>query len=213
MSRRTRHQAIVLKSYDVGDADRFCILFTADRGKVAARVPGARKVKSRLGGLLLSLRVLDLELTESGSGFLVTAATPLPPFIADRDLRAVTLAQEGLELLLALLPDQAPLPELFTLSLDFLRLVSGGGQSLLVAYTLRTLAFLGLLPESSNVEFFGGLSAEETAFIRACLRGDPLSALADRDVRRLKHRTTALLAHGLSSPLRAPAVRAALSVE
>ena len=48
-------EAVVLKTYDVGEADRFCIVLTKERGRIAARARGVRKLTSKMGGSLLPL--------------------------------------------------------------------------------------------------------------------------------------------------------------
>jgi recombinational DNA repair protein (RecF pathway) len=59
MSHAQTFEAIVLKTYDVGEADRLCILFTRERGRVMARASGARRLKSRLGASLLPFHHLQ----------------------------------------------------------------------------------------------------------------------------------------------------------
>jgi len=67
------YEAIVLKTYDIGEADRFCILLTKERGKIAARAKGVRKLTSRMGGSLLPLQHIFINVHEGKSGFLITA--------------------------------------------------------------------------------------------------------------------------------------------
>src|SRR5271167_4112856 len=47
-----REDAIVLRTYKLGEADRIVVLLTAGRGKVRAVAKGVRKTKSRIGGRL-----------------------------------------------------------------------------------------------------------------------------------------------------------------
>ena len=64
MSRTRSVEAIILRTIDIGDADRFCILFTKEAGRKGARARGVRKTMSRLGGLLLPFRHLRIDLAE-----------------------------------------------------------------------------------------------------------------------------------------------------
>ncbi|MGH9063603.1 MAG: DNA repair protein RecO, partial [Acidimicrobiales bacterium] len=47
-----REEAVVLRTYKLGEADRIVVLVTAGRGKVRAVAKGVRKTKSRFGGRL-----------------------------------------------------------------------------------------------------------------------------------------------------------------
>ncbi|MBU1911666.1 recombination protein O N-terminal domain-containing protein, partial [Patescibacteria group bacterium] len=42
------YNSIILKAYDVGEADRFLILFTREKGRMTARARAVRKLKSKL---------------------------------------------------------------------------------------------------------------------------------------------------------------------
>jgi len=47
-----RDEAVVLRSYKLGEADRIIVLLTAERGKVRAVAKGVRRTKSRFGARL-----------------------------------------------------------------------------------------------------------------------------------------------------------------
>lgn len=47
-----RDEAVVLRTYKLGEADRIVVLMTAGRGKVRAVAKGVRRTKSRFGGRL-----------------------------------------------------------------------------------------------------------------------------------------------------------------
>src|SRR2546421_6969384 len=64
-------QAIVLRSFRLGEADRVLHLYTAERGRVGAVAKGIRKTKSRFGGRLEPLSPVELML-HRGSGELET---------------------------------------------------------------------------------------------------------------------------------------------
>ncbi len=57
-------EAINIKSFDLGEADRIITLFSRERGKIRSVAKGARRIRSRFGGrleLLCQHRVLLLE--------------------------------------------------------------------------------------------------------------------------------------------------------
>lgn len=195
--------AIVLRAYDVFEADRFCILFTRERGKIAARARSVRRLKSRMGGSLLPLRHVRIELKEFGNGFLISSAIAANDARIEQSLPGFACAEEGVELLLNLLEDHAPMPELFDLTLEFLRLAADPPPVLLAGFMARVLHLLGLLPEASNADAFPGLSLEEGVLIRACRAGQPLANLTLARPRALEQRCRALIAGHANKNFRA----------
>src|SRR5688572_5571676 len=74
-----RTEAVVLRSFRLGEADRVLHVYTADRGRVGAVAKGVRRTKSRFGGRLEPLSHVELMLHQ-GSGDLQT--------VTGADLRA-----------------------------------------------------------------------------------------------------------------------------
>jgi DNA repair protein RecO (recombination protein O) len=71
-------EAIVLRSFRFGEADRVLHLYTPQRGRVSAIAKGVRRAKSRFGGRLEPFFRLDLVLYEGRSDLLtVTSAETL----------------------------------------------------------------------------------------------------------------------------------------
>src|SRR4029079_6268938 len=79
MARTYRTEAVVLRSFRLGEADRVLHVYTADRGRVGAVAKGVRRTKSRFGGRLEPLSQVELMLHQ-GSGELQT--------VTGADLRA-----------------------------------------------------------------------------------------------------------------------------
>src|SRR5205085_10691062 len=69
--RSYRTEAVVLRSFRLGEADRVLHLYTLDRGRVGAVAKGIRKTKSRFGARLEPLSHVDV-LLHQGSGELHT---------------------------------------------------------------------------------------------------------------------------------------------
>jgi len=215
MARSQWYEAIVLKTHDVGEADRFCILFTRECGRLAARARAVRKLWSRMGAQVLPLHRVRVELTELSSGaFLVTGAVRCGSEWHVPTFKAFALAEQGIELLLALLHDGEPLPELFALTEEFLICCREADQRILLPYTIKLLHLLGHFPAEES-EWLQELSDDEQRFVRECcrysssLRGIRLPTTS---AKRLQCLCAALLADQLSSPLRASAVAATLEV-
>src|SRR3954451_17958679 len=69
--RSYRTEAVVLRSFRFGEADRVLHVYTLARGRVGAVAKGVRKTKSRFGARLEPLSHVELRLHE-GSGELQT---------------------------------------------------------------------------------------------------------------------------------------------
>jgi len=79
MARTYRTEAVVLRSFRLGEADRVLHVYTAERGRVGAVAKGVRRTKSRFGARLEPLSHVELMLHQ-GSGELQT--------VTGADLRA-----------------------------------------------------------------------------------------------------------------------------
>lgn len=159
MAHTETHDAIILKTYDVGEADRFCILFTRGRGRLAARAPAVRKLKSKMGGSLLLPHHVTVEMRESSAGWMIVSAQQQGDVTDAADVSAFVLREQGIELLLCLLHDEEALPEIFDLTLEFLE------NPKVLQFSIRLLYLLGLI----SLEFFGPVSEQEREFIQACI--------------------------------------------
>lgn len=170
MSRSHVLDAIILQTHDVGEADRFCILFTKERGKLAVRARGVRKPGSRLGGTLLPLQRVTAHVREGSAGYLITDATLLST--AQRHtMRSFLQAQQGIELLLLSLHDDEPLPELFDATRFFLERCHTHEGHAVLPYTLRMLHLLGLLPEGDDIRF-SRCTPSQSLYARCSMHGE-----------------------------------------
>lgn len=177
MSRTNRYEAITLRTINIGEADRLCILFTKEAGRKAARARSVRKTGSKLGGTLLPFRHITVELSESEHHTTITGAVdrndvPEPARAFDIFVRL----EQGIELLLALTEDDEPLPKTFDLVFQFLHQVHT--QSSLLPFQLRLLHLLGHLPENADDSRYRGLSETSQAFVRACVQISDLAHLS-----------------------------------
>ena len=66
-----RDDAVVLRTYKSGEADRVVVLWTRTHGKVRVIAKGARKTSSRLGGSLETLGYVDVDLVRTRGDFYV----------------------------------------------------------------------------------------------------------------------------------------------
>lgn len=168
MSVSRTFEAIVLKSYDVGEADRFLVLLTRELGRITARAPGVRRLKSRMGGSMLPFQHLTLTCREQGNQRTVTGTLARTARSHHRPMKAFFLEMQMSELLLSLLHDEDTQPEIFDLTLAFLSLPERANQHIL-SFSLRLLHLLGVLPEITN-SCFSSLTPTECSFVTRSLR-------------------------------------------
>lgn len=168
MGRTQKCHSIVLRTHDVGEADRFCILLTKERGKIAARARGVRKPKSRMGGSLLALQETAVSIRESKTGFSINSASCILDFSYELTLPNFLQAEQAVELLLALLEDDHPLPDIFLLTQEFLNGCREERQTHVLPFTVRLLQQLGVLPHDESHRVFCHLSDDERSFICKC---------------------------------------------
>ncbi len=169
MARSVRCPAIVLQTHDVGEADRFCILFTRDAGRVAARARGCRRMGSSMGAALLPLRESMVDLRQSGDAWHVTEARSLGN--GEWSLEQYTNAIRGIELLLVLLEDEQPLHDMYDDLSQFLKACTHNEDPIL-PFTVRTLQHLGLLPLESTHDLYAHLPAAERDAVAAMQQED-----------------------------------------
>ncbi len=209
MSRSRSYVAIVLRTYDVGEADRYCILFTRERGRLSVRAAGARKLTSRMGGSLLPLRCVKAQIKEWSNGFVAEGAE-LSELDAFRPtVEWFTQAQQGIEVLLGLTQDGEPLPDVFDATVRFLRRCGDPQKPTALAYTIELLSLLGFLPATAELQTTFLLTDDEMLFLHAARHGEVPERLP-RSFSRVQAVCQTFLADQLSGPLRAPQVTAEL---
>lgn len=172
MSRVNTTEALVLKTYDVGDADRFCILLTKSKGRVAVMAKGVRKLQSRLSGAMQSFQHLQVDLAEHSSGMYLRSAKCISSFGGIRqDTAKFVMASRGAELLLHFLHDTDTAPSIFELARQYFSECDGGVAGLLLpTFQLKLMKELGLLPERSLAILNSGDTQKISCFCDEVLR-------------------------------------------
>jgi len=202
MSVSRTFEAIVLKSYDVGEADRFLVLLTRELGRITARAPGVRRLKSRMGGSMLPFQHLTLSCREQGNQRTVTGALARSPRSHRHPMKTFLLEMQVSELLLSLLHDEESQPEIFDLTLAFLALPDRADRHVL-SFSLRLLHLLGVLPEITN-SCFSPLSSAECSFVTRSLRQE--WPQCETETNNLHQLCTTFVAAHAQRPLRVPEV-------
>lgn len=171
---------IVLRTHNVGEADRLCIVLTKERGRIAARARAVRKLGSRMGSLLLPGRRVTLDVRVDGKSTTIEAAR-LNGDIADlSDASSFAAAQQGIELLLLLTEDDEPLPEVFNLLFQFLHATAVDPARAMAPFQLRLFHLLGFLPAHADDRRFAALDADDKVFVSLCAKESDFGELCAR---------------------------------
>lgn len=166
--RSYKTEAVVLRSFRLGEADRVLHLYTLDRGRVGAVAKGIRKTKSRFGARLEPLSHTALMLHQ-GAGELqtVTGAELVRPHSATReDYYRLSVGLIGAEAMLRLFSEQEANERAFTALTRFLDVLdelptnasrgtpSSEGRAaldpLVLSFQLKLLWLSGYLPHLTS---------------------------------------------------------------
>ncbi|MBT18227.1 MAG: DNA repair protein RecO [Dehalococcoidia bacterium] len=140
-SRTLKTQAIILRSFDDGEADRTVIILTPEVGKLKARVRGARKINSRLGGHTDLLNLTNLNVGLGNHLNVVTAADSLNSFVnLKSNLERLAIAIYLAELMNALIPEGVPHRSIFWLLLNALEELNKNKDPLIISRYLELKA-------------------------------------------------------------------------
>lgn len=198
-------EALVLKTYDVGEADRLCVLFTRERGRLLARASGARRLQSRIGSSLLPFHHLCVELKEGSAGWIVVGVVTRGNQGNQRtDVQQFIHLEEGVELLLRLVTDEGTLPDVFDVTQQFFLHADHPHASL--TYTFSLLHLLGLLPGETEITALQQLTVPEEGYLRVCRSGQFSAPDASCDLARLYQLRSMILEDHIHAPLKSAAV-------
>src|ERR671934_717362 len=161
MAGRTyKTEAVVLRSFRLGEADRVLHLYTLDRGRVGAVAKGIRKTKSRFGARLEPLSHVELMLHQ-GSGELqtVTGVELVHSHHAAREEQyRLGVGLLGAEAMLRLFTEQEANPRAFQALTRFLDLLDEAEPQaprpaldpLALSFQLKLLWVSGYLPHLTS---------------------------------------------------------------
>ena len=190
MARRSYStEAVVLRSFRLGEADRVLHLYTLDRGRVGVVAKGIRKTKSRFGARLEPLSHVEV-LLHQGSGELqtVTGVELVASHRAAReDQYRLAVGLVGAEAMLRLFTEQERNPRAFQALTRFLELLDDlparasrpALDPLALSFQLKLLWLSGYLPHltscaecgASGVPLVGYSARAGGAVCRGCADG------------------------------------------
>jgi DNA repair protein RecO (recombination protein O) len=221
-------EAVVLRSFRLGEADRVLHLYTLARGRVGAVAKGIRKTKSRFGARLEPLSHVELMLHE-GSGELqtVTGVELLHSHHAAREHRySLGVGLVGAEAMLRLFTEQEANARAFQALTRFLELLDElpdrAGRPALdplaLSFQLKLLWLSGYLPHLTSCANCGstdapliGYSAAAGGAVCAACRADAL-ALSPTGIAAIESMLARPLAEAGAAGVTDRAAREALAV-
>jgi DNA repair protein RecO (recombination protein O) len=156
VSRSSTTEAVVLRSFRLGEADRVLHLYTAEHGRLGAVAKGVRKTKSRFGGRLEPFSHVELVL-HRGSGELrtVTGASLVRAHDSIRvDHYRLQVGSIGIEAMLRLFTDEERNERAFLALTRFLDALDGAERltappaldPIVLSFQLKLLWLSGYLP-------------------------------------------------------------------
>ncbi|MBE6484043.1 MAG: DNA repair protein RecO [Actinomycetaceae bacterium] len=144
-----RDEALVLRTHDLGEADRIITLLTRAHGRVRGVAKGVRRTKSRFGARLEPFSMVDVQLYQGRSLDVITEAATLNPFgraIAP-DYEAYTAANAMAEVAERLTPEEGQEDEeqylLLLGAVHSLAVKAHDPALILDSYLLRAMALSG----------------------------------------------------------------------
>lgn len=150
-----RSNVIVLKSRNMGEADRVLMLLSDDLGKFQAVVKGARRERSRFVGNTLSFNYLKAMFFTGKNLDTLSQAELIHPFSKLReDLTKLAYASFWVDLVDGFVPERVEVKEVFQFLLAaFVTLEQTDDPALLnLAFETRLLNYLGYQPELDNCD-------------------------------------------------------------
>lgn len=142
---------IVIKRMNFGEADRILTIFTRRFGKIKAIAKGVRKIKSKLAGNLEPFMLLDLQLHEGKTFYIVTGSIIQKEFpLIHTDLKKISKAFYAGELIDKFMRENQKAPEIFQIFSDVLLAIEKDRSFLMRIFELRVIEASGFKPELYN---------------------------------------------------------------
>jgi len=143
-----KSRAIVIRRRNQGESDRVLTLFSNEKGRFSAIAKGGRKPKSKLAGGIELFTENDFILSDGKAFEIVSETQLLHNYLDGKPIHEIKLAHLFAELVCKLIPENLPVPELFS---DFELVLSRMGQDdsdlLELFFCSRLLKYLGIYPE------------------------------------------------------------------
>lgn len=188
MLRTYRDQAIVLRSYKLGEADRIMVMLGKNSGQIRAVAKGVRRTSSRFGARLSPFNLIDVQLHRGHSLDTVTQVETISAYSDSltSEYPQFTNAKLMVETAQKVTEDRdEPTPEQFELLHGAVHALAGSTRPPTLvgtAYLLRSMALEGWKPslnscvscgQSGDLKFFS--SGGGGAFCSSCAPADAMT--------------------------------------
>lgn len=131
-----------------GEADRILTVFTERQGKIKALAKGVRKISSKLAGNLEPFNLLQLEMSEGKTFFVVTSSEIAECFNCDKALSESTRAVYMAEIIDKVFGEGEKNTQAFEIFVDALRNIGSSSRELALRfYELKILEQAGFKPD------------------------------------------------------------------
>ncbi len=168
--RRRTVEAVILRLWDVGEADRMLSFYSPEEGKGRALAKGVRRPRSRRAGHLQPLSRVRLLLAQARGAPIVAQAEAVEVFPSLRaDVTRYAYATQVAELVERLVWEGEHYPGLYPALLDALRGVAHEPQPdwPVRYFELRLLDWVGFRPELGHCTVCGAVVQPEDQFFSA----------------------------------------------
>jgi len=131
-----------------GEADRILTVLTERLGKIKALAKGVRKISSKLAGNLEPYNLLQLEMSEGKTFFVVTSSEIIECFDCDKSLSKSTRAVYMAEIIDKVFGEGEKNVQAFEIFVEALKNIASPGQELTLRfYELKILEQAGFKPD------------------------------------------------------------------
>jgi DNA repair protein RecO (recombination protein O) len=164
-----KQEAVVLRAYDLGEADRILTLLTEGRGLRRAVAKGVKRTKSKFGGRLEPFTHVNAVLHEGRNLDTVVQVDIMRSYSSVRsDFDKFLFGEAMLEMIEKSLQDNQSIPRLFEalcITLDILEGEVANPSLLLAAFELKVCALIGYHPHLDCCLHCGKEIGDELAYI------------------------------------------------
>jgi DNA repair protein RecO (recombination protein O) len=158
-----RTRAVILRSQRWGDADRIVTLYSPDLGKIRGAARGARRMKTRFGGVLEPFGIVDVTLFQKTPDALgqISQIDLLKSFKSIReDLGVMAAAAKMVRMVEMITADRDPNPEMYAALVYGLETLAPENDLALTTllFQIHVLGYTGFRPQIDRCTECGNLA-------------------------------------------------------
>lgn len=153
MQKELKIKGLIVRTVDIGEADRMLTVLTADYGRISIYARGVRSIKSHRLGSTQLFCFSEMSLTLRGDRYTLGEVTPIEDFYQLReDIVRLALAGYIADAVSVLTIEGDDQSDILRLTLNTLYLLASGSKPLPLvkgAFELRLASLLGFMPDLS----------------------------------------------------------------